>query len=116
MPQLSGIMTAGADLKDELTARGVSEDEMDRDDVIDLLETSDPGRRVMDIGRTLSEVELRDPSGAQLEFASIAFVDMHELSKLSRRLGCEPDVDLEALPPDAPEFIVSATLQHAPHR
>jgi hypothetical protein len=111
MPQLSGILTAGADLKDELIERGLSEEGMSSGDVTDLLETSAAGRRVIDIGRTLSEVELRDPQGKTLEFTSIGFMDMAELARLTRRLECEPDVDLEALPEGAPEFIVSATLR-----
>ena len=111
MPQLSGILTAGADLKDEIIERGLSEEDMESDDVTDLLETSAAGRRVIDIGRTLSEVELRDPEGKPLEFTSIGFMDMAELARLMRRLECESDVDLETLPEGAPEFIVSAALR-----
>jgi hypothetical protein len=113
-PRLTGMLTAGADMKDEMASRGLSEDTMNGDDVVDLFETTAAGKKVVDIGRALSEVELRDPSGHALEVASLAFIDLDELAALSERLGCEAAEDLRLLPPEAPRFIVSATLRAQP--
>ena len=112
LPRLSGILSACSGLKDDIEARGLDPDAMDTDGIVDVLETTDAGRKVIDVGRALSEVEIRDRTGRQLQFKQIAFMDMEELRTLSRRLSSGhalPDV----LPPDAPRFIVSATLRSA---
>ena len=33
----------------------------------------------------------------------IAFIDLAELAALSRKLGCNADMEWEALPPEAPQ-------------
>lgn len=110
-PRLSGMLTAAADLKEEMQRCGLHEDTMDADAISRFMHTTPAGQRVVDIGRALSEVELRDPAGKTLEFASIAFMDLWELSTLSSRLGCESELpDPNALPSEASRFIVSATL------
>jgi hypothetical protein len=111
LPRLTGILTIGADLKDELRQRGVAENDMEREVAEELLETSPAGRRLIDLGRVLSDVELHGPGGERLEFASIAFMNMQELGRLTRRLDCPADVDFEALPEGAPEFLVSVTFR-----
>jgi hypothetical protein len=110
-PQLSGMLSVASALKDEMQEHGLDEDDMDADAVTDFLETTPTGRKILDIGRALSEVELRDPSGKALEFVSIAFMDLSELATLSRKLDCESAPDLDVLPPDAPQLIVSTTLR-----
>jgi len=110
-PRLTGILTAASGLKDELEARGLSEDEMSSEQVVNLLESTRDGNKVLDIGRALSEVELRDPEGRVLEFRQIAFIDLAELAALSRKLGCNEDMAWETLPPEAPHYIVSVTLR-----
>jgi hypothetical protein len=110
-PRLTGMLTAASGLKDELGARGLSEEEMSREEVENLLDNTPDGNKVLDIGRALSEVELRDPEGRVLEFKQIAFIDLAELAALSRRLGCTADPEWETLPPEAPQYIVSVTLR-----
>ena len=111
LPRMSGMLTAASDLKDELARRGLSETEMEPDAIANLFDTTPAGARIVDIGRALSEIELRDPSGAALEFASIAFIDLAELDALARKLECDTSVDLSAMPPQVMEFIVSVTLR-----
>jgi hypothetical protein len=110
-PRLTGILTAAAGLKAELEARGLSDDEMTAEQVEDLLDNTRAGNRVLDIGKALSEVELRDPGGAVREFKQIAFIDLAELAALSRKLGCNREMAWESLPPEAPQYIVSVTLR-----
>jgi hypothetical protein len=110
-PRLTGMLSAASGLKDHLQARGLSEDEMSSGQVAQLLDTTPEGQKVLDIGRTLSEVELRDPEGRVLEFKQIAFIDLAELAALSLKLGCNESIEWEELPPDAPHFIVSVTLR-----
>jgi len=77
------------------------------------LDTTAAGRKIIDIGRMLSEVEMRAPDGRRLEFASIAFSDLAELQRLVREMEVGAVHDLTDLPPDAPRYIVSATLTKA---
>jgi hypothetical protein len=112
-PLLTGIMTASADLKDELASRGLTEDDMSADEVENILDNTPAGRKVIDIGRNLSEIELRDPTGKLLEFKTIAFIDTSELARLMERLDCGSDEQYEAVRDErAPELIVSATLRN----
>lgn len=86
---------------------------MEREAIEELLDTTAPGRKVVDIGRNLSEVQLRNPAGAVIEFASITFLDLSELERLSDRLECGSDAARKAFRAEgAPEFIVSATMYH----
>lgn len=111
-PRLTGMLTAAADLKDELKRRGLVDPPSQDSAAPDLFESTPAGRKVVDIGRTLSEVEIRDAKGVRVEFASIAFMDLAELDVLSRRLGTrstdEPDFGAS---PEAPRYIVSATFR-----
>ena len=111
-PKLTGFMSAASELKDAMKARGLSEESMETEDVVDFFETTAAGRKMVDIGRELSQVELRDPSGARLEFTSIAFIDLTELTALARKLELDSTVStLDSLPPEAPQLVVSATLR-----
>lgn len=114
-PRLTGMLTAAADLKDEMKRRGIRDFEAE-DAAPDLFASTDAGKKVVDIGRHLSEVEIRDPSGARVEFASIAFMDLMELDALSRRLVGGTDNPGFASDPDAPRYIVSATFREGRSR
>ena len=110
-PRLSGILAAGHALKTHLTANGLSPEEMEHCELADLLDTTPAGQKIIDIGRMLSDVEVRAPDGLRLEFASIAFSDLSELQRLVREMELSGAHDLTDLPPDAPRYIVSATLR-----
>src|SRR5262245_897878 len=110
-PRLTGILSAGHALKEYLDANGLDPDEMERAQIEEVLDTTPAGRKVIDIGRTLCDVELRASDGARLEIASIAFTDLLELQTLARELETERADDLSDLPPDAPRYVVSATLR-----
>jgi hypothetical protein len=110
-PRLSGILSAGHALKAHLEANGLSPEEMDEREIEELLDTTEPGQKVIDIGRMLSEVEMRAPDGRRLDFASIAFSDLLEMQRLVRDLELGAAHDLPDLPADVPRYIVSATLR-----
>lgn len=110
-PRLTGILSAGYALKTHLDANGLSPDDMSADQVEELLETTEAGQKVIDIGRTLSEVEVRAPDGAILEFASIAFIDTLELQELLSEMNIEGAPDLHDLPPEAPRYVVTGTIR-----
>lgn len=111
LPRMCGILTAAADMKDELNRRGVDPDDMPPEELEDLFENTAAGAHIVDIGRVLSDVELRAPNGRTLPFASMGFLDLSELASLSRRVGCNETMDFHPLPPHAPEFLVSVTLR-----
>ena len=110
-PRLSGILAAGHALKTHLDANGLSPDEMDRQQIDELLDETPAGQQILDIGRTISEVEMRAPDGQRLEFESIAFSDLTELKRLVRELKLGAVDDLPDLTDTAPRYIVSATLR-----
>ena len=110
LPRLCGMMTAGLDLKDELVRRGLPSEDPPAEIIEQLFETTAAGAHIIDIGRVLSEVELRDPAGVTQKVASMAFIDLAELASISRRLGENEDVAFENVPPEAAEFLVSVTL------
>ena len=107
-PRLTGILTAGHAFKEHLESKGLELEELDKNEVADLLDTTPAGRKIIDIGRMLSDVELRGPDGRQLEFTSIAFTDLKQLKELVTKLDL--GVDTEEWPEDSPRYIVSATL------
>ena len=111
LPRLCGILSASADLKDELLRRGLDPDDPPPDRIHEVLENTSAGARILDVGRVLSEVELRGPTGAPMRVASMAFMDLAELSSLTTRLDCSAILDHEAVPPRVAEFIVSVTLR-----
>jgi hypothetical protein len=115
LPRLTGMLTAAHALKVHLDANGLSPDVMEEGDIEELFDTTPAGQKVLDIGRMLSDVELRAPDGNRLEFASIAFSDPMEIQRLARTLRFDGADDLPDLPADAPRYIVSVTLRrHAP--
>jgi hypothetical protein len=111
-PRLTGILTAGAQLKTYLETNGLSENEMDRTEVERLFDTTPAGQKIIDIGRTLCDVEMRAADGKRVEFSSIAFSDLLELRSLLHDLVPDGKHDLDDLPDEAPRYIVSATLRN----
>jgi hypothetical protein len=105
------MLTACADLKEELVRRGLNPDESPPEVLSHLFETTAAGAHIIDIGRVLSEVELRAPSGTPMVVSSMGFMDLTELASLSRRLGCNEKVKFEEVPCEVAEFIVSVTLR-----
>lgn len=110
-PRLTGILTAGHALKTHLDANGLSPEEMEGSEIDELLDSTPAGQKIIDIGRMLSEVEMRAPDGRRLEFKSIAFSDLSEIQRLFHELDLGEGGKLRDLPPDAPRYIVSATLR-----
>jgi hypothetical protein len=110
LPRLCGIMTAGFELKEELALRGLPTDDVPPEMLEHLFETTAAGGHILDLGRVLCEVRVRDPRGVTLKVASMAFIDLAELASLSRKLGVHQTVDLDHVPSDVAEFLVSVTL------
>ena len=112
-PRLSGILTAGCALKAHMDALGLHEDDMDSDEIVEMLDSTPAGQKFLDIGRTISEVEVRSPDGRRLEFASIAFTDMNEILSITPDEAPDGVGKRVELPADGPRFFVSATFK--PH-
>lgn len=110
-PRLTGILTAGHALKAYLEANGLDPETMDKREIEEIVDSTPAGQKILDIGRTLSEVEMRAPDGAKLEFESIAFTDLLELRSLARELDVDSAEEFAELPPDVSRYIVSATLR-----
>jgi hypothetical protein len=109
-PRLTGILTAGHALKAHLDACGVDAEELKPDEIEELLDRTPFGQKIIDIGRMLSEVEMRAPSGQRVEFASIAFNDMEEARQLFHAI----EGGVRDAPPEpasaGPRYFVSLTL------
>lgn len=113
-PRLSGILSAASRLKDDMKQRGLTGDE-DVGNIEDLFENTEGGRAVIEVGKTLSEVELHDAKGKRLEFKSIAFSDLAELRRLCRKLSLEDDIpNDDEIPEGGPRYVVSVTLGKSP--
>jgi hypothetical protein len=110
LPRLCGIMTAGVALKEELVRRGVDPEDAPPEIMEHLFETTAAGAHILDLGRALSEVCLRDPGGVTMKIASIGFMDLNELASLSRMLGGDQTVGYDNVPSEVAEFLVSVTL------
>jgi hypothetical protein len=116
LPRLCGMLTAGFELKEELARRGAAADDAPPEVIEPLFETTAAGAHVIDIGRVLTQVGLRDPGGVRLKVASMAFIELAELAALSRKLGVNETVEFDGVSGDVPEFLVSVTLRDlAPH-
>ena len=111
-PRLTGILSAGHALKTHLDANGLSADDMDPREVEELLDTTPAGQKIIDVGRMLSDVEVRAPDGSLAEFASIGFIDTWEFERLGHELrGGEPLAEPHDPPPDASRYVASATFR-----
>ena len=105
-PRLTGVLSAGHALKALLDSKGLDPEEMDGDQIDELFETSEAAQKIVDIGRSISEVETRAPDGRRLEFKSIAFIDTLEIPRVLRELTGQTDVD----PLEGPRYVVSGTV------
>jgi len=108
-PRLTGILTATHLLKTELEAKGRSPDNLERAEIEEIFDTTAVGKKIVDIGRTLSDIELRAADGRRLEFSSIAFSDLWELQRLLREMAIDPNLPLDEVPEDE-RYVVSATF------
>jgi hypothetical protein len=111
-PRLTGILSAGHAFEEYLAANRLSLDDLEKAEIERLLDTVPAGQKIIDIGRMLSEVEIRTPNGTPQEFESIAFIDQLEWKCVGRLLS-DPAAELEELPAGVPRYVVSATLRKA---
>jgi hypothetical protein len=109
LPRLCGILTASLALKEELIRRGVDPDDVPPEMAEHLFETTAAGAHIIDIGRALSEVCIRDSGGVMLKVASMAFMDLGELASLSGKLGENSTTGVD-VPANSAEFLVSVAL------
>ena len=110
LPRLCGILTAGFELEEEVLRRGFEPDAAPVELLEELFATTAAGAHIIDIGRALSEVFLRDPSGVRLQVATMGFIELAELARLSRQIDPGDGEDLNNVPPETGEFVVSVTL------
>lgn len=113
-PRLTGILTAGHALKEHLDVNGLVAEDMEKSEIEQVLDTTPAGRKIIDIGRALSEVEVRAPDGRPMEFASIAFIDLMELKAFASKLGDAVPAEPNDWPTDSPRYTVSATFIDPP--
>ena len=109
-PYLSGMLAVANEFKLHLDSINRSADDLSDEEIREIFDTTPLGKKVLDIGRTLSEVEVRSPEGHRKEFASIAFSDLHEMKRLARDPNAAPSE--EEAPPDGPRYMVSATFRY----
>jgi hypothetical protein len=115
-PRMSGMLTASSELREIMRERGLPDDP-DTEAAWELFETTEPGKKIIDIGRVLCDVTVRDRRGVTLPFASISFMDLTELEVLTRKMNCRSDdFEVAALDPRAPRYVVSATFRLVPRR
>jgi hypothetical protein len=108
-PRLTGFLSAGRALQELLAERGLDWELLEQPQAEEIFETTPAGRKIIDIGRTLSEIEVRAPEGSTVQVASIAFVDREELQALTRAMRLDTDSPSE-LPPNGPRYVVSLTV------
>jgi len=113
-PRLTGILSAGHELETHLRENGLSLDDMERTEIEQLFDANPAGQKIIDIGRMLSEVEIRAPNGERREFKQIAFIDQLEWTRVGTLLS-DPaaKVEVEEWPPGVPRYVVSVTLLNA---
>src|SRR5215211_7311902 len=111
LPRLSGILTAGCELKEYFEDNGLDPESLDPAQVEHALETTSGGQRVLELGRTLSGVEVRSPEGPRVEFATIGFSDIDELRALIREMGVDDASGLLEMAPNEERYVVSLTLR-----
>lgn len=114
LPAICGLLGATLALKREIQRRGLDPDQ-ESDAVLEVLEQTPEGERVMAIAKCLSELELRDPAGERLVIQSIAVTDVRELRALARPVGTRHDIASNANTADSkPRYLISATLGAGP--
>lgn len=111
-PRLCGVLTAGNALRAHFDAIGKSPEDLDPAEIETLLDTNPAGQKILDVGRMLSEVEMRAPSGNRLEWVSIGFIDTQEFQRLFRETEGADYKPPPAWRSDAPRYFVSLTLRN----
>ena len=115
-PRLSGILSAGEALRAHLDERGLDPDTLAAEQVEELLSDTPFGQKIIDIGRMLSEVEVRASGGQRMEFASIAFNDIEESRRVLGLLDLRDSNGMIAGVPAGPRYFVSLTFGKDPNR
>jgi hypothetical protein len=110
-PRLAGMLSATHALRTHIETNDLSPDEVDERVIDELLETTPAGQKILGLGRTVVDVEMRAPDNRRVEFASVTFSEPAEIKRLARELGIDDASDLPDLPPDAPQHIVSVMLR-----
>lgn len=111
-PRLNVLATARAFAR-ECGRRDLTDHARDPDDIDAVLETA-AGQRMVDLGRALSELEIRDPTGVHVDVATIAFVDLLELEGGARNRAVNPRDRSARRTPRGPRYLVSATFGTPP--
>jgi hypothetical protein len=109
LPRITGLLRATFALKQALERRGLEPEDMQAEAVIDVLERTPEGRRVMEVAKALEALELRDERGARLDFTSIAVSDLDEIQQLSEELETRAPSARSAVP-ESHRYLISATL------
>jgi hypothetical protein len=110
-PRLTGMLSAMHALRTHIQANDLCPDEVDQGVIDEVLETTPAGRKILGLGRTVVDVEMRAPDNRRVELASVTFTEPAEIKRLARELGIDAAGDLPDLPPDAPQHIVSVMLR-----
>jgi hypothetical protein len=110
-PRLAGMLSAAHALSTHIEANDLCPDTVDEDVIDETLETTPAGRKILGLGRTLVDVEMRAPDSRRVELTWVAFTEPAEIRRLARELGVDAASDLPDLPPDAPQHIVSVMLR-----
>jgi hypothetical protein len=108
LPRLTCLLTASYELKQALVERGLPPDDLRQPEALELIETTSGGRKMIDVGRVLSKIEVRDPDGHPVRIASIAFSDIRELQSLTRLMKIDNQEILQ-VPAEESRYIVSFT-------
>ncbi len=110
-PRLAGMLSATHALRTHIEANDLCPDAVDESVIDESLETTPAGRKILGLGRTLIDVEMRAPDNGRVEFAWVAFSEPAEIKRLAHELRIDAADDLPDLPPDAPRHIVSVMLR-----
>jgi hypothetical protein len=124
LPRLTGLLEAAFGLKREMERLGI-DPEGDADVISAALEEIPDGRRVVDVGRAISEMELRNDNGQVVVFTSLAISDVRQLIALAGEVtGSHEDPDdvgdwrylisATFTPPREPDAATAAGWLHRP--
>jgi hypothetical protein len=111
LSRLTGLLSAAVGLKQAMERRGISHEDADADAVMELLENTAEGQRVVEHAKALDALELRDHSGHRVQFTSIAVSDLRELRRLTAELHLSENAMITSSECDeGPQYVISATF------
>lgn len=113
LPSICGLLAATVALKDEMERRGLVNPDDQADGMLEVLESTPEGERVVEIAKCLEQLELHDPNGIRLQFQSIAVSDLHELVQLGKLRASAVDEASETADESTPRYLISATFSAA---